>query len=99
MRETPFSRRRSHRHAVEQNLISRSAQQHAASAAILKRLAQLPPRRFKLRRGLRMAKLIEPRKLQQNVQAADECPRPAWYFRTHAGRPGISPLLRVVEFL
>jgi len=84
MRKAFFTRRRSHRHAVEQNLVSRSAQQHAAPAAILQRLAQLPPRRFKLRRGLRMAKLIQPREFQQNVQAADKCPRPALYFRIHA---------------
>jgi hypothetical protein len=62
----------------------RSAQQHAAPAAVLQRLPQLFPRRIKLRRGLGVAKLIQPRKLQQNVQAANKRPRSGLCFRTHS---------------
>ena len=84
LRKASFSRRRAHRHAVEQNLVSRSAQQHAASGTVLQRLPQLLPRRIKLRGRLGVAKLVQPRKLQQNVQAANKRPRSALYFRTHA---------------
>jgi hypothetical protein len=84
MCEAFFSRRRSHRNAIEQNLVPRSAQKHAAPAAVLQRLPQLLPRRLKLRRGLGVAELVQPRKLQQNIQAANKRPRAAALcFRIH----------------
>ncbi len=46
VREASFARRRSQRHAIEQNLSPRSAQQHTAPAAFIQRLAQLFPRGF-----------------------------------------------------
>jgi len=92
LREASFSRRRAHRHAVQQNLVSRSAQQHAAPAAVLQRLPQLSPRRVKLRRGLRVAKLVQPRKFQQNVQAANKRPRPGLCLRTHLSSGLLLPL-------
>jgi hypothetical protein len=92
LREASFSRRRAHRHAVQQNLVPRSAQQHPAPAAVLQCLPQLLPRRVELRRGLRVAKFVQPRILQQNVQAADKCPRPALHFRTHGCASGPIPV-------
>ena len=93
MREASFARRRPQRHAVQQNLRPRSAQQHTAPAAVLQRVAQFFPRGFKLLRSLCVAKLIQPRKFQKNVQAADKRPRPASCFSTHPRWPAILPLL------
>jgi hypothetical protein len=89
LREAAFARGGPERHAVQQNLRSRSAQQHAAAAAVIQRVAQFFPRRFKLLRCFRVPKFVQPRKLQQNVQAADKRPRPASRFLTHncGGKP------------
>jgi hypothetical protein len=88
LREASFARRRAQRHAVQQNLRSRSAQQHTTPAAVIQRVAQFVPRRFELVRRSNVAKLIQPRELQQDVQAADKRPRPASRFRTHTCWPG-----------
>src|SRR2546426_200064 len=71
LREASFSRRRTQRHAIQQDLRSRSAQQHTAAAAVIQRPAQFFPRSFELLRRLRVAELVQPRELQKNVQAAD----------------------------
>jgi len=93
LREASFSRRRTQRHAIQQDLRSRSAQQHTAAAAVIQRPAQFFPRGFELLRRLRVAELVQPRELQKNVQAADKRPRPASRFRTHGSRRRILPLL------
>src|SRR6516162_5446817 len=85
MREALLSCRRPHRDAVEQDLVSGRAQQHAAPAAVPQRLPQFLPSRVKLRRGLGVAKLIQPRKLKENVQTADKRARSGLCFRTHSG--------------
>lgn len=90
LREASFAGGRTERHAVKQDLIARSTQQHAATAAVFQRLAQLFPRRIKLLRRLHMAKLVEARKFQQNVQAANKRARSALCFRIHASWPGFS---------
>ena len=76
---------RSHGHAVEQDLMPGRTEQHAAPSAVLQRLAQFLPSRVKLRRGLGVAKLIQPRKLQQNVQTADKRARSGLRFTAHSG--------------
>jgi len=53
-------------------LIAVRAEQQAAAALSLKNGAQLVPRDFKLRSGARVAKLVQARELQQNIQAADK---------------------------
>jgi hypothetical protein len=85
MREALLSCGRPHGNAVEQDLVSGRAQQHAAPAAVLQRLPQFLPSRVKLRRGLGMTKLIQPRELQENVQTADKRTRSGLCFRTHSG--------------
>lgn len=94
--ETAFAGGRSQRHAIEKNLSPGSAQQHPASAAVFQCLAQFLPCGFKLLRRFHVAKLVEPREFQQNVQAADKRPRSALYVRTHALRPGITPFRRIL---
>jgi hypothetical protein len=89
LRETSFAGRRPQRHAIEQDLIARSAEKHAAPPAILQRLAQFLPCGFKLLRRFHVAELVQPRKFQQNVEAADKGSRPALRVRTHARRTGI----------
>src|SRR6266850_1331355 len=86
VREAAFARGRSQRHAIQKNLRSRSAEQHAAPAAVIQRPAQLLPRRLKLLRRFRVPKLVQPREFQQNVEAADKRPRPASYLGTHNNR-------------
>jgi hypothetical protein len=86
LREASFAGCGAQRHAVQQNLRSGRAEQHAASAAVLQRVAQLFPRRFKLLRRLRVPELVQPREFQQNVQAADKRPRPASLFLNHSCR-------------
>src|SRR2546425_1017373 len=92
LREASFSRRRTQRHTIQQDLRSRSAQQHTAAAAVIQRPAQFFPRGFELLRRLHVAELVQPRELQKNVQAADKRPRPASRFRTHSSRRRILPL-------
>jgi hypothetical protein len=62
-------------HAIQQDLVSRGSKQEAAAAALIERTSELFPRSVKLRRGSHMAKLVEPCEFQQNVEAADKCPR------------------------
>ena len=84
LRKALLSCGRSHRHAVEQDLVPGRAQQHAAPAAVLERLPQFLPSRVKLRGGLRVAKLIQPGKLQENVQTADKRASSGLCFRSHS---------------
>ncbi len=83
LREAAFARGRSEWHAVQQNLRTRGAQKHTAAAAVIQRVAQFFPRRFKLLHRLHVSKLVKTRELQQNVQAADKRPRPASLFLEH----------------
>ena len=85
MREALLSCGRPHGNTVKQDLVAGRAQQHPAPAAVLQRLPQLLPSRVKLRRGLGVAKLIQARKLQENVQTADKRARSGLCFRTHSG--------------
>ena len=73
LRKTFFASRRAERHAIQQNLMPRSAEQQTAATAFIERSAQLFPSGFKLRGRTRMPKLIKAGKLQQNVQAANKC--------------------------
>ena len=50
-------------------------EQQAACALALQDRAQLIPGDLKLRRGSRVAKLVEPREFQQDIEAADKCAR------------------------
>src|SRR5713226_4955857 len=68
LREAAFASRGTQGHTVEQNLVSRSAKEDAAPSALLKRTAQLFPRGLELGRRASVAKLIEPREFQQNIQ-------------------------------
>jgi len=81
--EAAFASRGTQGHTVEQNLISGCAEENAAAPALIKRSAQLFPRGLKLGGRASVAKLIEPRKLQQNIQAADKCPSRAARFALH----------------
>lgn len=64
MRKAFFASRCAERHTIEQDLVSRSAQEEAAAAAFIERTSEFFPRSFKLRRGPHVAKFIEPRELQ-----------------------------------
>jgi hypothetical protein len=64
LRETFFTGGCAEWHAVQQNLISRSAQQEPAPAALIERTSELFPRRLKLRRRSHVAKFIEACELQ-----------------------------------
>ena len=83
LRETSFAGRRSQRHSIQQDLRSRRTQKHTAAAAVVQRVAQFFPRCFELCRRPHVPEFIQPCKLQQNIQAADKCPRPASVLRTH----------------
>jgi hypothetical protein len=87
LRETFFASGCAERHAVEQDLISRSAKQEAAAGALIERTSEFLPRSFKLRRRPHMSKFVEACELQQDVQAADECPRAPTRFGAHSIRP------------
>ncbi len=93
LRETSFAGRRSQRHSIQQDLRSRRTQKHTAAAAVVQRVAQFFPRCFELCRRPHVPEFIQPRELQQNVQAADKRPRPASLFRTHNCRRRSLPLL------
>ena len=58
--------------AIEQNLVAGCTKEQARVAAFIKRKAQFLPRRFKLTHGAHMAEFVQPRKLEQDVQAAYE---------------------------
>jgi len=53
-------------------LVAVRSQQQASAALSVEHGAQFIPRNFKLCGGARVAELIQPRELQQNIQAADE---------------------------
>ena len=92
LREASFARRRSQWHAVQQNLRSGGAQQQAAPAAVIQRVAQLFPCSLKLLRRFGVSEFVQTRKFQQNIQAADERPRPATsYLGTHGLLGGCPP--------
>ncbi len=93
LRETSFAGRRSQRHSIQQDLRSRCAQKDTAAAAVIQRVAQFFPRCFELCRRPHVPEFIQPRELQQNVQAADKRPRPASLFWTHNCRRRSLPLL------
>lgn len=64
LRETFFTSGCAEGHTVQQNLVSRSSQQEAATDALIKRTSKLFPRSLKLRRRAHVAKFIEPREFQ-----------------------------------
>jgi len=53
-------------------LVAVRSQQQASSALSVQHGTQFVPRNFKLRGGACVAELIQPRELQQDIQAADE---------------------------
>jgi hypothetical protein len=75
LRETSFARRRSQRHSVQQDLVSRSSQQHACFAAFQQRRVQFLPRSFELRGRAHVSELVQTCEFQQNVQTANKRPR------------------------
>src|SRR6267154_2108244 len=95
--KTSFARGRSERNSVQQDLRSRGAEKHAAAAAVIQRVAQFFPRRFKLLRGLRVPKLVQTREFPQNVEAAHKRPRPASLFLDHSCRRWTLPLLTLLS--
>jgi hypothetical protein len=64
LRETFFTGGRAQRHAIQQNLVSRSAKQKPAPAALIERTSELFPRSLKLRRRSHVAKFVEACELQ-----------------------------------
>src|SRR5207247_7493356 len=70
LRETPLACGCSERHTIEQNLIPRRAQQQSTAATLVQCGAQFLPGGIELMRCPHMPKLVQPRKLEQNVQAA-----------------------------
>jgi hypothetical protein len=84
------------RHAVQVELVAVRSEQQAASALSLQDGAQFIPCDFELRRRARMAELIQPRELQQNIQAADEGARCGGFsVRGHAFLAVLSEFLPV----
>jgi CAAX protease family protein len=73
------------------------SQQQASSALSVQHGTQFVPRNFKLRGGARVAELIQPRELQQNIQAADEGARRSGYVNSIAC-PAQSPPLFPVAY-
>jgi hypothetical protein len=84
VRETFFRCAAAQRHTVQQQLRPRSAEQQTRFAAIIQRRAQLFPRGFELPCGTHVSKFVEPRKLQQDVQAANKRPRRLSSIARHA---------------
>jgi hypothetical protein len=74
LREAFFRGSRSQRHAVQQDLVSGGTEQQTSLSAFIERGAQFFPRSLKLSHGAHMTEFVQARKLQQDVQAADECP-------------------------
>jgi len=64
LRETFLTGGCAERHAIQQNLVSRSPKQEPAPAALIERTSQLFPRGLKLRRRSHVAKFVEACKLQ-----------------------------------
>jgi hypothetical protein len=64
LREALFTSRCSEWHAIQQNLIPRSAKQEPAPAALIECTAELFPRSLKLRRRPHVAKFVEACELQ-----------------------------------
>jgi hypothetical protein len=73
LRETALARGCSERHAIEQNLIPRRTQQQSTAAALVQRGAQFLPGGIELIGCPHMPKLVQPRELEQNIQAAHKC--------------------------
>jgi hypothetical protein len=71
LRKAAFAGCRSERNAVEQDLAAGRSKQKPVFI-LFQGGAQLPPGNIKLRRRSRMAELIEPCELQQDVEAADK---------------------------
>jgi hypothetical protein len=93
VRKTSFPGSRSERHTVQQNLCARRSKKHATTAAVIQRAPQFFPCRFELLRRFRVAKLVQTREFQENIQAADKRPRPASLFLNHSCRCWIRLLL------
>ena len=95
-RKTLFRRRGFQRYAVQVELVAVRSQQQASSTLSVQHGTQFVPRNFKLRRGARVAELIQPRELQQNIQAADKGPRCGGFsVRGHAPLAILSEILPV----
>jgi hypothetical protein len=67
LREAAFRGRSGDGLAVNQDLVSRGAQKNSGPGALFQRQGQLAPGGLKLCRGFRVAELVQPRKLQQNI--------------------------------
>ncbi|HKV23327.1 MAG TPA: hypothetical protein VJN93_01935 [Candidatus Acidoferrum sp.] len=61
--------------AIEKNLISGGTEEKSAAYALIKRTTEFFPRSLKLSRGSHVSEFIKTCEFQQNVQAADKCPR------------------------
>jgi hypothetical protein len=72
LRETSLSGCRTQWHSIEQDLIARSPEQQPGVPAFVERNPQFFPGSLKLRRSSHVAKFVQARKLQQNVQGANE---------------------------
>src|SRR5258708_14814906 len=63
------------RNPIQQDLHARRAEQQSRFAALIQRRAQFFPGGLKLRSSAHVAKFVQPRELQQDVQTAHELPR------------------------
>jgi hypothetical protein len=90
--ETALTSRRTERYAIQKDLRSRCSQQQASVPAFIERRPQLFPGGFKLCHRAHMAEFIQPCKLQQNIQAANEraCRRSS--FAAHFLRKSLSSI-------
>jgi hypothetical protein len=72
LREALLRRRRSQRHAVQNDLVAGSAQQQSRVSTLIQRRTQFLPSGFKLCHSAHVPKLVQTCELQQNVQAVNE---------------------------
>src|SRR5882672_2984504 len=94
LRETALCGGGAQRHTVQQNLLTRSAEQKTAVGALIESRTQLFPCCFKLRSGPYVTELVQTRELKQNVEAAHKLPRSCSGLATHIfsrGRPESLP--------
>jgi len=93
LREALLGCGRTQGHAVQNDLITRSSQQQPRISAVIQSKAQFLPGGLELRRGPHVSKFIQPRKLQQNVQAVNKRARRLSGVAGHlCGVPSVSSL-------
>jgi hypothetical protein len=101
-REAFFRGRGFQRYTVNMQLRPRGAQQQAGLPGNLQRRAQFVPGGFELRGSARMPELVQPGKLQQNVEAVDKAARHRGLgFASHArgARQETLPLVPLITYL